>query len=53
MLFADSFKIISLSASGDIFRIGESESFRLIEDGRIFGVSSGVITGVWLIGFEV
>ncbi len=52
-IFTERSEIISLSAGGDGFLVGESESFALFEYGRVFGISSGGVTGVRFGGFDV
>lgn len=52
-VFTEGSEIISLSAGGNGFLVGESESFALFEYGRVFSMSSGGVASVRFGGFGV
>ncbi len=52
-VFTEGSEIISLSAGGNGFLVGESESFALFEYSRVFSMSSGGVASVRFGGFDV
>lgn len=46
-LFAESPKIIFRSLCRKCIIGGKFESFALIKNSRVFGIGSGIVTGVW------